>query len=255
MSKRDIYNPIITCKYCGKQERSSSRGKHPDIFCSRPCANAYRKEQHMVTKQCEQCGQTFSFRSSGERNNAKRRFCGNSCAARWRSAQPGRMELFERTLGPTRGVTLRGKKNPQASAHMKANNPMRNPESIEKMRQTLKGRTFLARGGNGTLTQPQLLLAQATGFAMEYAIATAPVAGQFPSLPHCYKVDLADPSHKLAIEVDGQSHQLKKWRYLDKRKTAVLNALGWSVLRFSNQQVLEDLPAVLAHIHAYIASK
>lgn len=138
---------------------------------------------------------------------------------------------------------------------MKANNPMNNPETREKMRQSLKGRTFLARGGNGTLTQPQLLLAEATGFPVEYVIPTAPVAGQFPSLPPCYKVDLADPAHMLAIEVDGKMHRQKLWRFLDRRKTEVLNALGWSVLRFSNEQVMTDLPSVLETIRGFIASK
>ena len=255
MSQRKNSNRIIICLYCGKPDRASMRGRRQDKFCSQACAQAYRREQYRITKQCEQCGQRFAFRSSGARNNAKRRFCGNRCAAIWRMAQPGRKEHFERTIAPFRGVTTRGKKNPIAAARMKQNNPMQDPKAREKIRQSLKGRTFLARGGNGTLTQPQQRLAQATGFAVEYAIPTAPVASQFPSLPTCYKVDLADPNHKLAVEVDGKSHRLKKWRYLDRRKTEVLHALGWSVLRFSNQHVMEDLPSVVAAIHASIASK
>jgi ATP-dependent DNA helicase RecG len=58
-------------------------------------------------------------------------------------------------------------------------------------------------------------------------------------------VDVACPASLLAVEIDGSSHNTRKWKFLDARKTEVLNALGWRVLRFSNQQVREDLPSVL----------
>ena len=76
---------------------------------------------------------------------------------------------------------------------------------------------------------------------MEYPIETAAVKHIFPSLPNCYKVDIAYPELKLAIEVDGLTHKLRKWRFLDQRKEAVLSALGWSVLRFWNWDVDNDL--------------
>jgi hypothetical protein len=116
------------------------------------------------------------------------------------------------------------------------------------MRAKLKGRTFLARGGNGKTTRQQEAIAQALGLPMEYAIPTAPVAGQFPSLPPSYKVDLACPEKRLAIVVDGRSHNSPKWKFLDRRKTEILCALGWSVLRFSNREVDTNLTAVLATI-------
>ena len=125
---------------------------------------------------------------------------------------------------------------------------MHNPEIAEKVRHALRGRTFLARGGNGSTTKPQQMLADALDLPMEFAIVTAPVKGMFESLPHCYKVDLASPEHMLAIEVDGNSHKLKRWRFLDARKTAVLNALGWKVLRFWNEEVLTDLNQVVTTI-------
>lgn len=131
---------------------------------------------------------------------------------------------------------------------------MQRPEVIAKMRTSMQGRTFLARGGNGTLTEPQKRLAAVLGWPMEYVIPTRPAWGLFPSLPNHYKVDLADPAMKTAIEVDGMSHRSKKWRFLDARKTAVLAALGWSVLRFSNQRVMTEIEAVAQEIRASIAS-
>jgi hypothetical protein len=124
---------------------------------------------------------------------------------------------------------------------MKTNNPMWYGDNKERMIKKMKGRTFLSRGGNGEPTKQQLALQSITGLPIEYVIETATVKDLFPSLPHCYKVDLADPSVKLAIEVDGKTHKLKKWRFLDKRKTGVLNSLGWTVVRFWNEEIDENL--------------
>jgi very-short-patch-repair endonuclease len=121
-------------------------------------------------------------------------------------------------------------------------------DAISKSR---KGKSWIGlRGGNGFITEPQRLLAEATGWPMEHAVLTAPVKEKFPSLPNCYKVDLAFPALKIAVEVDGDSHKTKKWKFLDKRKTAVLNALGWSVLRFSNEQVLTELSSITLKLKA-----
>ncbi|NLH78605.1 MAG: DUF559 domain-containing protein, partial [Acidobacteria bacterium] len=128
-----------------------------------------------------------------------------------------------------------------SSKRMKENNPMWKDGSKEKMIKSLRGKTFLARGGNGQPTKQQLALCEAMNLPMEYVIETAEVMGLFPSLPPCYKVDLAEPSVKLAIEVDGKTHRLKKWKFLDHRKTEVLTSLGWQVLRFSNKEVDENL--------------
>ena len=90
---------------------------------------------------------------------------------------------------------------------------------------------------------------------MEYAIRTTMVRGLYPSLPNHYKVDIADPLKKVAIEVDGNSHKTKEWKFLVKRKVEILNALGWSVLRFWNQEVLKNPEAVAEKARMFIASK
>jgi hypothetical protein len=123
-----------------------------------------------------------------------------------------------------------------------------NPEYRENVVSKLRGRTFLSRGGNSRLTEPQLRLAFELDLPVEFAIETASVRGQFPSLPNCYKVDLADPTCQLAIEVDGNSHRSKRWQFLDRRKTEVLAALGWRVIRFRNEEVLKDLDRVVGEI-------
>jgi len=173
-------------------------------------------------------------------------------------AQPERKELAKEYLPrmwAAARAAIKGKPNPVASARMRANNPTANPEWRKRMSALMSGRTFLARGGNGTLTRQQEVVGNAINLPMEYAIPTGPVKDQFKSLPNSYKVDIADPLRMLAIEIDGATHNTKKWRFLDKRKTEVLNALGWSVLRFSNQRVDSDLEAVLKEIREFTASK
>ncbi|MEW7849539.1 DUF559 domain-containing protein [Massilia aurea] len=205
-----------------------------------------------IFKLCEWCHTKFSFRSVGPQNNAKRRFCANPCAASWRNAQPGRAEAFNEWMTGIRGVVLRGRSSPQSSVRMKANNPMSKPETVEKMRSKLLGRTFLARGGNSKLTKPQLLVATSLGLPTEVAIATREVRADFDSLPPCYKVDIASVPHRLAIEIDGKTHRLKKWKFLDRRKTEVLAALGWTVIRFWNEEVENDFDRVLSNIKHYL---
>jgi hypothetical protein len=135
------------------------------------------------------------------------------------------------------------KKNPnmakQSSERMKKNNPMSNPENIEKMRQKLIGRTFLSRGGNGKITpqQEQLFNLLGEGWIMELPVLTEGYTGKEKSLPNCYKVDIGNPILKLLIEIDGRTHTTKKWKYLDKRKTEILTSLGWKILRFWNKEV------------------
>jgi hypothetical protein len=173
-------------------------------------------------------------------------------------AQPERKELAKEympRMWAASQAAHKGKPNLGASARMKANNPTANPEVRKKMSAAMSGRTFLARGGNGKLTPQQERVANSLGLPMEYAIPTKPVKHQFKSLPNAYKVDIADPSRMLAIEIDGRTHNTKKWRFLDKRKTEVLNALGWSVLRFLNQRVDSDLEAVLKEIREFTVSK
>tara|TARA_R110000868_G_scaffold13559_2_gene63090 strand:+ start:513 stop:1031 length:519 start_codon:yes stop_codon:yes gene_type:complete len=127
-----------------------------------------------------------------------------------------------------------------ASERMTLRNPAKRPEVAAKISQTKKGRVFLNRGGNGKLTKPQLMLAEALQFPMEHPIKTASVRALFPLIAYAYKADIAFIPLKLAIEIDGSSHSGKKL-ILDQKKTDVLNALGWTVLRFSNEEVTENL--------------
>jgi very-short-patch-repair endonuclease len=56
----------------------------------------------------------------------------------------------------------------------------------------------------------------------------------------------------LVIEVDGAIHQQQADQ--DAKREQVLQANGLHILRFSNQQVMAELPAVLQAIHGALAA-
>jgi very-short-patch-repair endonuclease len=64
-----------------------------------------------------------------------------------------------------------------------------------------------------------------------------------------YRIDLALPTYKIAIECDGhQYHSTPEQKAHDRRKNAYLRQQGWKVLRFSGRAIHWNLPKVLAKI-------
>jgi len=62
-----------------------------------------------------------------------------------------------------------------------------------------------------------------------------------------YIVDFACPEHRLIVEIDGSQHAERRAKY-DTARTAKLEAQGWTVLRFWNDDILRDLDAICTHI-------
>lgn len=130
-----------------------------------------------------------------------------------------------------------------APKRMRENNPMHRGDNKERMTATLKAMGWKppVRKGNGTgLTEQQATLSTALGWKTEVAIPTKMC--RFTSgYPTNYKVDIGSEELKIAIEVDGNSHCTIKRKEQDRKKEALLTSLGWTVLRFTNQQVTEHL--------------
>ena len=59
-------------------------------------------------------------------------------------------------------------------------------------------------------------------------------------------LDFYCPAYKLVIEVDGEIHNHQTDR--DRARTSKLEEYGYKVIRFGNEQVLNNLPEVLAEI-------
>ena len=87
-------------------------------------------------------------------------------------------------------------------------------------------------GGNGQpRTQVQIdaeKVLKPLGLTPEFIILTEGHGTIHRPPPH-YKADFANPKTRTVLELDGSSHKGRE--QLDRRKTEVLQALGWKVLR------------------------
>lgn len=63
-----------------------------------------------------------------------------------------------------------------------------------------------------------------------------------------YIVDFACPDKRLIVELDGSQHADAEVASLDTARTARLEALGWTILPFWNDDVLRDIDNVCQHI-------
>lgn len=61
-------------------------------------------------------------------------------------------------------------------------------------------------------------------------------------------VDFACPEKRLVIEIDGSQHGDAQNAEADMARAAKLEALGWTILRFWNDDVLRDIDGVCQHI-------
>lgn len=166
----------------------------------------------LVTK-----GKIDTFRSSG------RTYCSDTCRDTW-----VRRDASERMARTNRA---------HASERMRRNNPMHRPGPRAKMTETLHkiGHKPRQRGGNGSgPTVPQHRLAEFLGWPME--VVVAPGDGE---RPYHYKMDIAHPSMKVCVEVDGASHCSLERRASDLRRDERLSSLGWLTFRFSNRDAME----------------
>ena len=229
------------CPICGKRFTCWRRARREQVTCSVKCGAQFRKERgHPYPRPanarprrkfvCEQCGKTFTEGRDGR----MRRFCGRSCSTKARWQDP---EIRAKLLNGQPGWTESRRSRFRAYMH-KLN---ADPAVREKQAATIRGKTFSGqRGGNGQLTPEQLALQLALGWPVEYAIPTGNPAWKYAV------VDLANPELRIAIECDGASHHTRKQRARDARKTAMLTALGWTLLRFWNAEITGDLEKVLA---------
>jgi len=68
----------------------------------------------------------------------------------------------------------------------------------------------------------------------------------------CYIVDFYIPKIKLVIEVDGMIHNEKDIKEYDKQRTLFLELYGLKVIRFTNDEVVNNLRKVCKKVHNYL---
>ena len=63
-----------------------------------------------------------------------------------------------------------------------------------------------------------------------------------------YIIDFFCPEARLGIELDGNHHYEREQHAYDRRRTDHLEAFGYRMLRFSNEEVLNETETVLTRI-------
>lgn len=193
-------------------------------------------------RRCVWCWREFAPKTPGT-GSMQRRFCGTSCSAKWRMTQPEvRAKVHNPEVSAKVGKSISAWwQTPGASAQrarISALNPMTDPAVREKVSRQLKAMKHgpSVRGGNGKgLTKAQSALLDVLGpsWCTEWSIS---LGQRMPGYPTHYKLDLARPDLKIGIEADGNSHYSRKEQ--DRKKDEMLDLLGWTVLRFWNQDIL-----------------
>jgi hypothetical protein len=190
----------------------------------------------------------------------KRLYLGTCCvcgeqfeAILWKVNEPPKLCKKPECKNKLSSITMARTNRVHASARMVSNNPMHRDGSLEKMKKTLKriGHKPVVRGGNGCgATRAEEALSNALGWPMQVVVRTnMPRVSGYPS---CYKIDVANPSLKVGVEVDGSSHTSLSRKAQDTKKDAFLRGLGWIVLRVSNRQALEALSSTISRLKALI---
>ena len=158
------------------------------------------------------------------------------------------------------------KNNPEAQAKLKAwqhspSNPLYDPD-VKHRPVTAKQRAAMSHPGGSrvVLTVPQKMIFDRLGggWETEVLVKTYSLAGRAGKgrprarPPYWYRLDISNPQLMLALEVDGGSHRGRKES--DAKRDAILTALGWTVLRFTNRRVRTNLEGVLRDIAEAVKS-
>lgn len=75
---------------------------------------------------------------------------------------------------------------------------------------------------------------------------------QHPFIAQKAFADFYFPDYKLVVEVDDPGHMKPEQAEKDKKRTTALNALGITVIRFTNEDVDKRLSAVSAQIKDWL---
>lgn len=245
------------CIECGTEFQIEQYKKNK--YCSRRCAGVASRRNYKVdrNKVCAFCGENFVA------GDTRVRCCSISCARKLtikenpdtlnnfykaRDENAKRPEVIKERSDRFKRMWADEKYREENRIRMTENNPTWQEGVVEKIIRTAKEGGYdysHLNGGNGAESKYERMLKDALPeeWQMQYVYVTTPEDRQDGS-PNHYKIDLALERVKLAVEVDGRSHELKDRQNQDAKKTRILNRAGWEVLRVKNSEVIEDLEAV-----------
>jgi very-short-patch-repair endonuclease len=132
------------------------------------------------------------------------------------------------------------------------------PDDVRKLR-----RVYSGVHGGPMLPEVLGLVDPRAESPMESRTRVALVCGgippevQFPVVIHGrrYRLDLAYPRYRLAVEYDGAGHRLQAQARLDLLREADLAAAGWRVLRFDAYVVMNRPDLIVAEVYAELAAR
>lgn len=231
--------PTITknCEWC-ETPFTKEKCRHRR-FCSIRCAMFWRQRDQprsyriRLEKKCEWCGTVIPLG-----RDPRVEFCSRSCALKSRMSDPEYVRKLQTEHKRLRCREIIDRLDVQA----------KRMSLIERQRALGFPELTYHNGSGPTVAQKMLFDALPDGAVMEFPIPMGNVGT--PS-----RVDIAIPSVQLAIEVDGHSHGIQSRKDIDARKEQVLRERGWSLLRFSNSEIVRNLSWVLGKIQGELQKR
>lgn len=197
------------------------------------CCQCGQPFQARIDKQPKYCSRECSQAAQRQRQPKKCAVCGKTFMPRWRVA--------EKACSTECSAKLRAATCQQ---RMLTDNPMASPTIRKKVSHTLRQIGHRPpQGGNGRLMpKAQAVLLQCFPSAVaEFSVGR-------------WHIDVAFCEIKLAVECDGAGHRARAVKERDARKTSDLTSRGWTVLRFWNQQIMNETSQVVETIASSIRS-
>ncbi len=177
-------------------------------------------------------------------------FCSRTCSGKWKWQQPSYTKKLRenpafsdrKAIGKliSAAILADPAERKRRSELTKRRSPEYKSEILRKSWEKRHARGDKAFGNNGNGHPPSVAEAAFQRLFPEAIYNHVVRSGRRHSegYQHYAKIDFAWPEIRLAVEVDGETHTRTKQIERDNRKQEVLKALGWNLLRVSNEQVL-----------------
>lgn len=246
--------------------------------CGGPLGPGYPNRKHCSAlcrdrfppRKCDECGK--KFRPVKKKNNKSHsgRFCSTTCAGRWAAKRPELLPLVNRKClhcGKLMKETHHNKRYCSAQCRLR---PLVMPclycgkaftsilDHANRARSRFcsrecvwKGMPLPRRRTGWIPTEEEMLVWKLFPQSIwNYFLRTG--IKKMDGRGNWLKVDIAFPEIKLAVEIDGGVHRIPKAMERDRHRTKILESLGWTVLRFWNKEVTQDLTRVKEAIESTI---
>lgn len=218
--------PICICTVCGKsfeRKRKESTGKYCSRACSDKADKSAPRRQPRIAKICPHCGKEFTTLPYKETTCCSRK-CANLETAKTQvgAAHPLHKDKIEMKCKVCGKV-----------CYVK-------PSLVNRFGACSKRcAAFLSQQAQPRISSVEVILYNALVYA-----GLSPIQ-QYPIPP--YTIDYAFPSHKLAVECDGDYWHSTPWQVKkDRQRDGYLRKNGWSTLRIKEKQIKTDIAACVA---------